>query len=662
MFPGFAGRFAVSVLLTCLAWSACGAVAADAPVPGTDFLVRADPSVPRPSSQPCTEELTRVAAIGASSGAFDYSPYHCGVGPWAKIVLEMDFSLSDDPLGNRVPLPLTVWLDGVNLYFGSIALAGNRDVIAPCYEVYCGHVERDVTDYASLLRYRGGTRQASGNWIAGLGDETTNNGATFIGVARLKYYPATATEPAPAVPDAIVPLGAAEFFNGNYTLGMLADLRRTTDRLAVTLNKPGQLALPRNIERAYLDVIVRPSAYNFVPTSTVTGYFDINDPWFTCVPVQLAAPFPRLLLDEKRNFAAHCLGGAFREAEVSIDNQPAGVVPLYPSYPTMSESDAKLWRPAMQPQELLYTPHRVDLSPFAALLSDGAPHTVSVRIASNSHPGVTNNPVAGVWASANLLVYQDRRVKQVTGMVTRNDLIGQPAIPRLTSTVARDRQGNLAGTVTTALQRHFVIDGYVDGSKGRIRHRVERWVNFDNSQTFDVSSERVGSMPRRIFEKTIALHSTETGKTRTYLNGVLADEHITNYGYPMSSYYYLWHDPTVEREIKKFRQDVGLQLVRRANGNTVYSNVTQNLTGGVLDVTTGLYPYRVFTKVNDRDSWQTFRFGDSLGSCYDAMLTTRDGKLATWETGGNCTDGQNRLFWQSRPDGSPDALGWLGYP
>jgi len=661
MFPGFAGRFAVSVLLACPAWSAC-AVAADAPTPGTDFLVRADPSVPRPSSTPCTEELANVSTIGEGYGFFSYSPYHCGAGPWAKIVLEMDFNLTDDRPGNRVPLPLTVWLDGVNLYFGSIALAGNHDVMAPCNEVYCGHLERDVTDYVSLLRYRGGAHLASGNWIAGVGDETTKSGPSFFGIARLKYYPPTATEPAPVAPDTVIPLGAANFSKDSYTLGVLADLRTTADRLEVTLNEAGQASLPRNIERAYLDVVVRPSTYNYVPTSTQTGYLDTNDPWFTCVPFPLAAAFPRLVLDEKRNFATHCIGGAFREAEVSIDGRPAGVVPLYPSYPTMSEGDAKLWRSSMQPQEFLYVPHRVDLSPFAAMLSDGAPHTVAVGIASNSRAALTNNPVAGVWATANLLLYQDHRAKQVTGMVTRNDLAGLPATPRSTSTLARDRQGNLGGSLTTALRRHFVIDGYVDGSKGRIRHRVERWVNFDNTQQFSVSSERVGSMSRRIYEKTITLKSTETGKTRTYLNGVLADEHITNYGYPMSSYYYLWHDPTVEREIKKFRQDVGLQLLRRANGNTVYSAVTQNLTGGELDVTTGLYPYRVFTKVNDRNSWQTFRFSDSLGSCYDIMLTTRDGKLATWNTGGSCTDGQNRLFWQSRPDGSPDALGWLSYP
>lgn len=660
MLPGIAGRFAVSVLLAGLA---CTLNATEAPTPGTDVLTRADPLVPRPSGTPCTEELADVATIGEGHGSFDFSPYHCGAGPWAKIVLEMDFILGDDRPGNQVPLPLNVWFNGVNLYAGSIVLTGNHDVMAPCYEVYCGHLERDVTDYASLLRWRGPVQRGAGNWSAGVGNETTRRGPSFVGIARLKYYPPTLTEPAPAVPDTVLPLGAGNFFTGTYGTGALADLRGTGDRLATSFNTSGQASLPRNIERAYLDVTVRPSAYNYVPTSKTTGYLNTNDPWYSCLPAPLAVALPRLLLDEKHKFAAQCIGGAFREAEVSIDQQPAGVVPLYPTYPTTSERDVQLWRPSLQPQELLYVPHRIDLSPFAALLSDGAPHTIAVRIASNSRPGLTNNPVAGAWASANLLLYRDHRVKQVTGMLTRNDLIGQPAIPRERSTVTRDRGGNLSGSVVTALQRHFVIDGYVDGSKGRVRHRVERWVNFDNTQDFTVTSEQVGAQPRRTFEKTITLQSTETGKTRTYLNGVLADEHITNYGYPASGYYYLWHDPTVEREIRKFRQDVGLQLVRHAgNGSTLYGAVTQNLTGATLDVTTGLFPYRVFTKVNDRGSWQTFRFGDIAGSCYDTMLTTRDGKLASRETGGSCTDGQNRLSWQSRPDGSPDALGWLSYP
>lgn len=662
MFRGIAGCFAVSVLFVLLASMACQVFAQETPTPGSDALVRADPPVPRPSGTPCTQELATISATGVGHGAFYYSPYGCGPGPWSKIVLEMDYVLADDPTGDQLALPLNIWLSGINLYSGNLVLPGNHDIVTPCFEVYCGHVERDLTDYMAQLRYGQGPALTLGNWVVGTGKEASGPATSFAGVAQIKYYPVTATEPAPVTPDGVFPLGATDLRGSYYITGVLADLRQSTDKLAGSFNGSGQLPLPRNIERAYLDVIVRPSTYDYVATGATTGRLVPNDPWFSCLQAPLAVVFPRLLLDSKHNFAAHCIGGAFREAEVSIDQQPAGVVPLYPSYPSLSESDARLWRSAAQPQELMHVPHRVDLSPFAALLSNGAPHTISVRIASNSIPGLTNNPVAGAWASATLFVYQDRRVKQVTGMVTRNDLAGQPALPSVRSTLVRDRQGNLSGGVATTLKRHFVIDGYVNGSKGRIRHRVERWVDFDNTQQFSVPNEPVAPLQRKVLQKTIALHSTETGDTRTYLNGVLADVHITNYGYPMSSFYYLWHDPTVEREIKRFRQDVGLQLVHSANGNTVYSSVAQNLTGAKLDTTTGLFPYRVFTKVNDHGGWQTSRFNDSAGSCYDARLTTRDGKLATWETGTSCTDGQNRLSWLSRPDGSPAPLGWIAYP
>jgi len=427
MFPEITGRVAVSVLLACLTWNTCAA--ADAPTPGTDFLVRADPPVPRPSSRPCSVELVRMTTNGVGRGNF-YSSQSCGKGPWAKVVLEMDFVLTDDQEEQGLALPLNLWLSGVNLYSGNVALAGNHVQMQPCFELYCGHTERDVTDYLPVLAYRDGAPALEGNWVIGTEQEAYVPAPYFAGIATLKFYPATVAEPAPAVPDAVFPLGAGNYRDGNYyATGALADLRGTSDRLAASFNVFRQQTLPRNIERAYLDVIVRPSTYHYVPaTGSTQGHVVPHDAWYSCLPAPLAVVFPRLLLDAQHSFAAHCIGGAFREAEVSIDQQPAGVVPLYPAYPSLDEGDAALWRPASQPQELLNVPHRIDLSPFAALLSNGAPHTVSVRIASNSVPGLTNNPLAGAWASATLLVYQDRRVKQVTGMLTRNDLAGQPAV------------------------------------------------------------------------------------------------------------------------------------------------------------------------------------------------------------------------------------------
>lgn len=57
--------------------------------------------------------------------------------------------------------------------------------------------------------------------------------------------------------------------------------------------------MPMNVERAYLDVIAQSQA---------------NDEfWYTCVP------------DQDATNLQSCGGTAFRETEVSIDGQPAGV-------------------------------------------------------------------------------------------------------------------------------------------------------------------------------------------------------------------------------------------------------------------------------------------------------------------------------------------------
>lgn len=76
--------------------------------------------------------------------------------------------------------------------------------------------------------------------------------------------------------------------------------------------------MPANVERAYLDVFAQSQS---------------NDEfWYTCAPNDVA--------DELFN----CGNTGIREAEVSIDGQPAGVSPVYPWIYT-GGIDPYLWRP-----------------------------------------------------------------------------------------------------------------------------------------------------------------------------------------------------------------------------------------------------------------------------------------------------------------------------
>ena len=91
----------------------------------------------------------------------------------------------------------------------------------------------------------------------------------------------------------------------------------------VTLNTPSdQLAatftLPPNVERAYLDVFAQ----------SQSG----DEFWYTCAPNDVAGEL------------FNCGSTGFREGEVSIDGQPAGVAPIYPWIYT-GGIDPYLWRP-----------------------------------------------------------------------------------------------------------------------------------------------------------------------------------------------------------------------------------------------------------------------------------------------------------------------------
>ena len=107
--------------------------------------------------------------------------------------------------------------------------------------------------------------------------------------------------------------------------------------------------------------------------------------WYTCAPNDVAGE-----LD-------NCGNSSFREAEVTIDGTPAGVAPIYPWIFT-GGIDPFLWRPIPGVHTLNFEPYRVDLTPFAGVLSNGQQHTVAVSV---------YNANEYFSATANLLLYQD---------------------------------------------------------------------------------------------------------------------------------------------------------------------------------------------------------------------------------------------------------------
>ena len=141
----------------------------------------------------------------------------------------------------------------------------------------------------------------------------------------------------------------------------------------------GSFTFPTNVEAAYLDVFLESQGG--------------DEFWYTCFPNDLA---------QKLN---NCGSTAFREGEVTVDGQPAGVAPIYPWIYT-GGIDPYFWIPIVGVETLNFKPYRIDLTPFAAQLDDGNPHTVAVSVFNDDNFFAAN---------AALVVYEDHGSTQVTG-------------------------------------------------------------------------------------------------------------------------------------------------------------------------------------------------------------------------------------------------------
>lgn len=394
---------------------------------GSSNTVTADPPVPRPHTTPCVVPLfTGLQFIDFSVPTYQYTPPADCPGPWKKVVFTADFSVT---AGRQFDRTAIVDMGFVNLYFGTTSEP--RHNLAPSW-----HIERDVTDYSALF-----TSPQTGDVILGNVVNSTYTGI-ISGSAALEFYPASEHDGAPRVPDTVYPLRQS---NGSGGFNEPAFLFTSADQLA------SSFTLPTNVEKAYLDVITQ---------SQIGDEF-----WYTCVPNDVTAELQS------------CGSTAFREAEISIDGQPAGVAPVYPWIYT-GGVDPFFWEPIPGVQTLNFVPYRVDLTPFAGVLSNGQSHTVAMSVF---------NADSYFSATATLLLYLDHGSSQVTGAVTKNT-IGSGPTPSVNENVTTDASGNVSGTVTVNSLRNFKVAGYVNTSHGKVNTEVRQKVDFNNSQSFTINA------------------------------------------------------------------------------------------------------------------------------------------------------------------------------
>jgi hypothetical protein len=141
------------------------------------------------------------------------------------------------------------------------------------------------------------------------------------------------------------------------------------------------------------------------------------------------------------------LSPSFREIEVSIDGKPAGVV--WPdAFVYTGGVNPLIWRPLTGVDTMDIPSYRLDLTPFAGLLSNGQPHTITLTVAGND----------GYWlAGGSLLlsaggpavtgsVTTDSLSFPTTSSISQNDGLGSSSDLVLAESAATSYR--LAGTVT----------------------------------------------------------------------------------------------------------------------------------------------------------------------------------------------------------------------
>lgn len=411
-----------------------------------------DAATPLPAGSPCTVTLfSDFQFVNFNAQYFTYTP-SCP-GPWSKVMFNGSFAITP---GIQYDRTAEISLGYVNIYFGTTR--EDDPSFGPIW-----NVTRDLTEYAPLF-----TGSQPGE--ADLGNLVNSQYTGVIsGTATLSFYPVPAGGTAPIVADAIYPYPDAP--------GGAVALDGTTSVLSQTYT------FPTNIESAYLDVLAQSQS---------------NDEfWWSCAPNDVAGELE------------DCGNTGFREAEITIDGTPAGVAPIYPWIYT-GGIDPNLWLPIPGVQTLNFLPYRVDLTPFAATLSNGQPHTIGLSI---------YNADDYFAVTATLLVYEDHGSTTVTGATTANT-IGSGPNPVVKENITIDSNDVPVGTILVTSDRQFTISGYVNTSHGKVTTTLNQTVNFSNYQKYTDTAN-------------LYVQSTRVNATKTVAQGSSTQTVTSQYTYPL---------------------------------------------------------------------------------------------------------------------------------
>jgi hypothetical protein len=443
-------RLAVTLVSATAALATVGAARAGNEVDYQDPLTAVQP-IARPPTHSCTVTVMQDFAFNSSQGHDTFNgtlppPAGCA-GPWSKVVLDFTGRVA----GRQFDRLMDVWLGGAEIFQSSTP--------EPDPSGITWHVEHDATRYSSLFARAAPIKVRLANYVT---DVYTG---VIYGTLTVSYYQATPAYPAPDHADQTIgfPNADSDYFYGPN------DVRTTT------------VSFPRNLTRAYLELYLKGNS--------------CDEFWYGSQP------------DDYASANGLCGGGAFREVQVSIDGQLAGVAWPFPFIFT-GGVNPWLWRPIPAVNAFDMPPQIVDLTPYVGLLTDGQPHVISLRVA---HDGY-------YWGIAgDLLLYRDPALVQTSGALTSRS-IGPTA-----DETYQENVGSNSGVFTTTASRHVAVSGYVDTSSGRITTRVDQTFGFQNKQELNL----VNFLENLTHEETINTVTTTSGPGGTTVRRVSESYPIT---------------------------------------------------------------------------------------------------------------------------------------
>ena len=404
--------------------------------------VTATPPIVVPPTASCPVVLLHAWAfdneIGQGTAYGSYAPPAGCPGPWNLVVLNWSTSVRGvqyDRIG-------TLAIGGVQIFR---TINAEPDPAGISWNVY-----KDVTEYSPVLAAPHTFMAEMNNYVFG-----PYTGVLFVN-ATLTFYEASAIYPAPAAANAILPVTNATLSAGENSSVILS-------------------SVPNNISSASIEIYA-------------TGH-SCDEFWYTNVPTSfLSNPYaaPNGL----------CGRTALREVNVWVDGLFAGFALPFP-YIYTGGINPYLWEPIPGVNDFNIPPYVLDLTPFAALLSDGQPQNITV--------GIWNND--GYWiVNANLFL--DEQSRPTTGNLTvRGASFGET----VTSTIVNltdNPDFNVSADFTTSAYGNFLASGYINTPTGPVTTTITQRYDFSNQQNYllsDIDSQENVSM----LEKTSTVVSTQ---------------------------------------------------------------------------------------------------------------------------------------------------------